>query len=94
MRVAIYSLLVLVVALPSPIRAQTKLTVPPNVVFEADMEYANPDSQHLQLDMARPKTADGPFPAVVCIHGGGFRAGSRKGYDALCVRPLATGTLA
>jgi acetyl esterase/lipase len=25
------------------------------------------------------------LPAVVCIHGGGFRAGSRDGYDKLCI---------
>ena len=53
------------------------------VVFEKDIEYANPDGQHLKIDMARPKGVDGPFPAVLCIHGGGFRAGSRTGYDAL-----------
>jgi acetyl esterase/lipase len=52
------------------------------IVFEEGIEYANPDGQHLQLNLARPKDGDGPFPAVVCIHGGGFRAGDRKGWDA------------
>ena len=51
-----------------------KLDVPADVIFEPNIEYTNPDNQHLQLDMARPK-GDGPFPAIVCIHGGGFRAG-------------------
>jgi len=37
--------------------------VPDGVVFETDLEYANPDGQHLQLDLARPKEGDGPFPA-------------------------------
>src|SRR5262249_22409445 len=32
----------------------------------------------LQLDLAMPKDGDGPFPAVVCIHGGGWRGGSRQ----------------
>jgi acetyl esterase/lipase len=36
--------------------------------------------------MARPKSGTGPFPAIVCIHGGGFRAGTRQGYDSLCIR--------
>ncbi len=58
-----------------------------DIVFEADIEYSNPDNQHLQVNMARPK-GEGPFPAIVCIHGGGFRAGKRQGYDAL-IRRLA-----
>src|SRR5206468_8390754 len=62
-----------------------KVVVPEGVTFERDIEYANPDGQHLQLNLARPKTGDGPFPTVLCIHGGGFRAGSREGYDKLCV---------
>jgi acetyl esterase/lipase/sugar lactone lactonase YvrE len=63
-----------------------ELKVPDTVIFERGVEYANPDGQHLKLDLARPKTGDGPFPVVLCIHGGGFRAGSREGYDGLCVR--------
>src|SRR5436190_11631821 len=64
----------------------SKLSVPETVLFEVAIEYANPEGQHLQLDLARPKTGTGPFPAVVCIHGGGFRAGSRQGYDSLCLK--------
>jgi acetyl esterase/lipase len=62
-----------------------ELVVPGSVLFEKNIEYANPDDQHLQLDLARPKDGSGPFPAVLCIHGGGFRAGTRDGYDKLCV---------
>src|SRR5437763_10775382 len=68
--------------------------VPENVVFEGDIEYANPDGQHLQLNMARPKAGTGPFPAVICIHGGGFRAGSRQGYDGLCIKLAGQGYVA
>lgn len=71
-----------------------KVVIPDNVVFEAGIEFANPDQQHLQLDMARPKTGNGPFPAIVCIHGGGFRAGSRQSYDALCIRLAQEGYVA
>ncbi|MEI7687266.1 MAG: alpha/beta hydrolase [Planctomycetota bacterium] len=42
--------------------------------------------QHLRLNIARPKKGDGPFPVVLCIHGGGFRAGKRESYDRLCIR--------
>jgi acetyl esterase/lipase len=57
------------------------------VIVENGIEFSNPDNQHLQLNMARPK-GDGPFPAVVCVHGGGFRAGTREGYDTL-IKKLA-----
>ncbi len=71
-----------------------KLSVPENVIFEPNIEYSNPDGQHLQLDMARPKTGSGPFPAILCIHGGGFRAGTRQGYDGLCLRLAQQGYVA
>ena len=57
---------------------------PAGVVFEKNIEYSNPDEQHLQLNMARPQNGKGPFPVIVCIHGGGFRAGSREGFNGLC----------
>jgi len=75
-------------------QAQTKVIVPDDVTFEAGVEYANPDDQHLQLNIARPKTGDGPFPAIICIHGGGFRAGSRTGYDGLIVKFAQQGYVA
>jgi acetyl esterase/lipase len=71
-----------------------ELAVPENVVFERDIEFANPDNQHLQVNMARPKDGAGPFPAVVCIHGGGFRAGKRESYDRLCLTLAQNGYVA
>src|ERR1700722_5263298 len=60
--------------------------VPEGVAFEPNVEYSNPDDQHLQLGIAQPTKGDGPFPTILCIHGGGFRAGKRQGYDGLCSR--------
>src|SRR5262245_3164338 len=74
--------------------AQKPPTVPDGVTFEPNIEYSNPDGQHLQLDLARPKKADGTFPAIVCIHGGGFRAGTRQGYDNLIVKLAEQGYVA
>ena len=72
----------------SPCRAEA--------VFEEGIEYANPDGQHLKLNLARPKEVkEGErLPAVVCIHGGGFRAGDRKGYNDLCKRLADRGYVA
>lgn len=67
---------------------------PAEIIFESGIEYANPDDEHLQLNLARPKDGEGPFPAVLCIHGGGFRAGKREGYDGLCKKLAARGYVA
>lgn len=74
--------------------AQAAPPVPESVVWEEGIEYTNPDNQHLQLNLARPKAGEGPFPAVICIHGGGFRAGKRDGYDGLCVKLAERGYVA
>ena len=65
--------------------ADPALVVPAGVSFQPDIEYASPAGEHLALDLARPKSAAGPLPAIVCIHGGGFRAGNRQHHDRLCL---------
>ena len=45
--------------------------------FEPDLVYASPGGEDLKLDLAVPP-GDGPFPAVVCLHSGGWVAGDRK----------------
>lgn len=39
--------------------------------------YAEVGGEKLRLDLARPRTG-GPFPCVVCLHGGAWKMGSRK----------------
>lgn len=68
--------------------------VPDNVIFERNIEYSNPDGQHLQLNLARPKNSTNALPAILCIHGGGFRAGTREGYDSLCLKFAQRGFVA
>jgi acetyl esterase/lipase len=68
------------------------LTVPDDVIFERNIDYA--PITGMQLNLARPKSGEGPFPAVVCIHGGGFRAGTREGYDPLCIKLAQQGYVA
>lgn len=80
--------LLLVPSLAKALRAADEVT------FEEGIEYSNPDDQHLQLNLARPKQSEGKLPAVVCIHGGGFRAGDRKDYNGLCKKLAAHGYVA
>lgn len=70
------------------------LTVPETIQFDQAIEYANPDGQHLKLNMARPNNAQGLLPAIVCIHGGGFRAGNRDSYNPLLLKLAGKGYVA
>jgi acetyl esterase/lipase len=81
-------------ALCTGVASAAELVVPDNVIFERDIEYANPASQRLQLNLARPKGATSSLPAVLCIHGGGFRAGHRDGNNALCLKLAQRGFVA
>src|SRR5215510_9833699 len=47
---------------------------------ERDIVYGKGDQMDLQLNLAIPK-GKGPFPAVVCIHGGGWYRGQRQDMD-------------
>jgi acetyl esterase/lipase len=46
------------------------------------VEFVRPQTvdykPELQLDVFRPRRGDGPFPAVLLVHGGGFTVGSRE----------------
>jgi acetyl esterase/lipase len=53
--------------------------VPDDVTIESAVAYAQADPQQV-MDIVRPRNVSGKLPAVLCIHGGGFRAGSRKGF--------------
>lgn len=64
------------------------------ITFTEGIEYSNPDDQHLKLNLAQPAHAEGRLPAVICIHGGGFRAGDRTGYNGLCKKLAERGYVA
>lgn len=49
----------------------------PAVARQYDITYAVAGTQKLQLDLAMPATG-GPYPLVVCLHGGAWKMGSRK----------------
>jgi acetyl esterase/lipase len=49
------------------------------IVTEDNITYGKAGDTELKLDLARPQ-GDGPFPAIVFIHGGGWSEGNRQGY--------------
>src|SRR5262245_24976974 len=53
----------------------------PGISVERDIVYGKADGVELQLNLALPKEGKGPFPAVVCIHGGGWYQGQRRDMD-------------
>lgn len=53
------------------------------VVFERDVIYARAQDADLHLNVAVPKAGDAPLPAVVFLHGEGWRAGDRADMDHL-----------
>jgi acetyl esterase/lipase len=63
---------------------QSAPKVPDNVRLEPNVAYDTADPQQV-MDIIRPADS-ATHPAVLFIHGGGFRAGSRKGYLQQCVR--------
>jgi len=71
-----------------------ELVIPDSVEWQAGIEYANPENTPLHLNLARPRQGSGPFPAILHIHGGGFRAGNRESYDAQCIRFAERGYVA
>ena len=51
---------------------------PAAIQIENSLTYGKGGDTNLLLDLAMPAQGDGPFPAVVCIHGGGWRGGKRQ----------------
>ena len=45
-----------------------------------DLTYSAVGDIQLKLDLHKPKNTDESLPAVVCIHGGGWYKGNRKGF--------------
>ncbi len=43
-----------------------------------DVGYTKVGDRELKLDLAAPAEGDGPFPGIVVIHGGAWRAGDKK----------------
>jgi acetyl esterase/lipase len=73
-------------------QAPPELKLPEGLLADVDVEYSRV-GERVAMDIIRP-AAPGPHPAVVAIHGGGFRAGNRYGYRALCIKLAQRGYVA
>jgi acetyl esterase/lipase len=67
---------------------------PPKVTTENDVVYTRAGDADLKIDLARPAEGDGPFPAVLVIHGGGWRAGDKSGHRGLIAELARKGYVA
>ena len=55
---------------------------------ERDVEFARPGGEPLLLDISVPP-GEGPFPAAILVHGGGFEAGDKQTYITYIFEPLS-----
>jgi acetyl esterase/lipase len=70
--------------------AQTPFTPPANLDYFPNLEYSNV-GQKMELDLFRPKGDMKQLPAVLFIHGGGFRRGTRQSYLPLAAKLAGRG---
>jgi acetyl esterase/lipase len=53
------------------------------IAFEPDLVYGKGGDTDLHLNLAMPSSGHGPFPAVVFLHGKGWRSGDRSEMNSL-----------
>src|SRR5437867_2568872 len=73
-RVALFAI---VLFASTPILLSAARPAEPTIKVEKGIHYVTADGDKLQLDIAIPP-GDGPFPCVVCLHGGAWSGGSRR----------------
>lgn len=68
--------------------------LPDTVIHDKEVEYSNVGAR-MAMDIVRPKAvASEPRPAVVLVHGGGFRRGTRQSYLPVAARLAERGYVA
>ncbi len=50
------------------------------IVVEEGLTYGQGGETDLKLDLVRPEEGEGPFPAIVFVHGGGWLGGNRTAH--------------
>lgn len=64
------------------------------VRYLSGVSFDRPGGEDLRLDLCMPARLDAAKPAVVCIHGGGWRGGTRAEYAPLIVQLARRGYVA
>lgn len=67
--------------------------MPAGVSWTGNIEYSNVGAK-MEMDIVRPKNQTGAAPAVLLIHGGGFRRGTRQSYLVQAARLAERGYVA
>ncbi|MCC6491830.1 MAG: alpha/beta hydrolase [Pirellulales bacterium] len=70
------------------------IPVPDAVSVQKGIEYGKAGDASLQLDLYSAKDLAAPAPALVFIHGGGWKGGNRQVYHNYCVRFAERGYVA
>jgi acetyl esterase len=63
------------------------LALPGWAAVQKDIEYRNIDGKKLLLDVSVPD-GDGPFPAVIIVHGGAWNKGDQRSFVTPLFEPL------
>src|SRR5689334_1132269 len=74
--------------------AQTQrkpVPIPETVEKKADVVYATYGARQMHLDLYLPKHSGAPMPAVVYIHGGGWKNGSKDAFARQAVHMATKG---
>lgn len=68
---------------------------PADTIWTPNVVYGHTGEVDLQLDLAQPSDGDsGPYPCIVIMHGGAWRAGNRTIHDDLARQLAARGYVA
>lgn len=78
----IHSLLLVLIILvvSSTVSHQTAFTDEKSYIENADIVYGMGGDVELKLDLARPSSGKGPFPALIFLFGGGYYSGNRAAF--------------
>ena len=75
-------------------QAPNAVKMPDTVIAESNVEYSAVGGKQT-MDIVRPRdNGTTPRPAVLLVHGGGFRAGTKEGYLSLAIKLAERGYVA